>query len=206
MSEIEMKIKESTSELVEVCDKLTKGLAQHLNNGLDIASTQEVAMVADSIKDLCLAKEKCVKAMYYEQLMEAMAGSEYGIDYDENGPRYYRGRSAETGRFVHRKGYWDMDHESDEAHSEDYEAGHSDGYQKGYEDARSAGIGKNSKYERSMRGYEEADKANDKQAKMQNLQQYLDAIHEDLNKRIMTMDSQEKQLVKNSLQAIQNKI
>lgn len=89
----------------EICEKLLKSLCVHLESGLQEADADEVGKVVDMIKDLCEAKEKCVKSMYHQQIMEAMDESEneYGRDWDENGPlRGYRGRSARTGRFVHR--------------------------------------------------------------------------------------------------------
>ena len=158
MSEIEIKIKDKTRDLEEICDKLAKKLNQHLNEDMQGADTHEVGEVADAIKDIADAKEKAVKCLYYKQLMEAMSESEYGEDYDEEGPlRGYRGRSARTGRFVHR-GYEermmrDMDREDGRmyyAGSGMHTGGTSDNYTKGYEDGHARGY-----QEGHDRGYEE---------------------------------------------------
>lgn len=104
MSEIETKVKEKIKPLEESCDKLIKCLDSYFEQGIHEADTNEVMAVADVIKDLCEAKEKCVKSIYYMELLKAMERAEYDEDYDENGPirRGYRGRSATTGRYVHR--------------------------------------------------------------------------------------------------------
>lgn len=103
MSEIKMKIEKETDKLKGLCEKITDKLVSHLDSGFDQVDAGEVGAVVDMIKDLAEAKEKTVKAMYYSQLMDAMEDSEYGKDYDEDGPiKYYRGRSATTGRYVHR--------------------------------------------------------------------------------------------------------
>lgn len=168
MSEIEMKIKEKTKDLEEICDKLSKKLNQHLTEDMQNADTHEVGSVADAIKDIAEAKEKAVKCMYYHQLMEAMSDNEYGEDYDEDGPlRGYRGRSARTGRFVHR-GYEERmmsDRDMDRSSGRMYYAGTSTagtttgGYNKGYEDGRRMGYeeGHERGYQEGMnRGYREA--------------------------------------------------
>lgn len=105
-TDFEAKTKEHTEKLSNLCTKLTDYLTEHLSAGLQDADTQEVGMVVDMIKDLCIAKEKVVKAIYYESIGAAMEESEYGEDYDEDGMiRGYRGRSRTTGRYVHRAGY-----------------------------------------------------------------------------------------------------
>lgn len=104
MSEIEIKVKEKIKPLEESCDKLVKCLNSYLDKGIHDANVNEVMATADIIKDLCEAKEKEVKSMYYMELLTAMEESEYGEDYNEDGPmrKGYRGRSATTGRYVHR--------------------------------------------------------------------------------------------------------
>lgn len=44
-------------------------LEDEFDQGLDKADTQEVGMVVDMVKDLAEAKEKCIKACYYERMM-----------------------------------------------------------------------------------------------------------------------------------------
>ena len=229
MSEIEMKIKDKTKDLVEICEKLTKTVSQHLEESIKDADTQETGAVIDMIKDLAIAKEKTIKAMYYEQLMTAMSENEYGEDYDEDGPRYYRGRSARTGRFVHR-GYEEM-RDMDKTDGRMYYAGedarsytagmstsgtstsgtNSRGYEEGYEEGHRKGYREaSSDYDHARKGYEESKEkeknGGSKEKKLQALNDYLNTITEDLSQKIMDMDSQEKTVVKNKLQALQNKI
>lgn len=243
MSEIEMKIKDKTKDLGEICEKLTKTVSQHLEESIKDADTQETGAVIDMIKDLAIAKEKTIKGMYYEQLMEAMSGSEYGEDYDEDGPRYYRGRSARTGRFVHRGYEEHMMRDMDKGEGRMYYAGEdarsytgatvsggmstggstsggmsggtsggsSRGYEEGYEEGHRRGYREaSSDYDHARKGYEESKekekKGGSKEQKLQALNEYLNTITEDLAQKMMDMDSQEKTVLKNKLQALQNKI
>ena len=164
--EIEMKVKEKIKPLEEMCDKLVKCLDSHLDQGIPEADTNEVMAVADIIKDLCEAKEKCVKSMYYMELLKAMEESEYGEDYDEDGPirRGYRGRSATTGRYVHRP-YTEMMRDMDMPHKMYYggEMQSRDGENRGYKgDMHTYPDGSVSYYggenQRYMRMMEEADR------------------------------------------------
>lgn len=236
MSEIEMKIKEKTKELDECKEMLVHSLKNHLEQGVEAANAMEIGTVADSIKDLAEATEKCVKSMYQQQLMEAMSKSEYGEDYDEEGPlKGYRGRSATTGRFVHRgyeekmmnnrdmdRGYGRIYYPDGSVNQDEYNKGYEEGHRMGYEEGhnrgyqegvnrgyREAGSGSNSRYENSRRGFDEAHKEGsntDHEDKMQATQEMLNTITEELQPKIMKMNPQEKQLTKNTLQSMINRI
>lgn len=230
---------EKYKELESTLEKMAKGLDAHLAAGIQDADIAEVAAAADAIKDISEAIEKTEKACYYKAITEAMKESEYGEDYDEDGPRYYRGRSARTGRYVHRSYtephmsggtmyFEDRENNSDMAgksYTEAYGQGHRRGYQEGhdvgrrmgYEEGQDAGrrMGyenammehPRSRYDERRRGYEEMqEKHEDPAKKMQGLQEYLGVINEDLTDRMKKMDSQEKQLLRNTLASIQNKI
>lgn len=212
MSEIEMKIKAETEDFAKICEKLTDKLMSHLNDGIDQADTEEVGAVIDMIKDMCDAKEKCVKSMYYTQILEAMKDSEYGEDYDEDGPKFYRGRSATTGRYVHRP-YTKMmdDRDMDRDHGKMYYTEYTGNMPatvpypmaKGYEDGYIAGMTNGSKYENHKKGYEES---KDLEGKVKNLDSMLGDIEDDLSKIMPGMGNQEKTLLKNRLQNLQNKV
>lgn len=80
--------------------------AEFDKQGIEQVDTKEMGEVFDMIKDLS-------EAHYYRTLTAAMEESEYGEDYDENGPmeerRYYRGRARDSmGRFKSRRGYDEM--------------------------------------------------------------------------------------------------
>lgn len=194
MSEIEMKIKEKTKELDECKEMLVHNLKNHLEQGVEAANAVEIGTVADAINDLAEATEKCVKTMYHQQLMEAMKEKEYGEDYDEEGPlRGYRGRSARTGRFVHR-GYEerimrDMDREDGRMYYAGSSAGGgmstggtstSGGYNRGYEDGHARGYqeGHDRGYEEGRsRGYREAGTAN--RSRYDNARRGFDDTHKE---------------------------
>lgn len=85
----------------------------------------ELSMWSDIIKDLvCYDKDK--------KILEAMDESEYGEDYDENGPmeerRYYRGQPRDSrGRYISRRGrrgyaepYYHMTPEMYKEHGPEY--------------------------------------------------------------------------------------
>lgn len=231
MSEIKNEIKEKTKAMEDICEKLVKTLSVHLESGIQEADTEETGKVVDMIKDLCEAKEKCVKAMYHCQIMEAMEDSEgYGKDWDEEGPlRGYRGRSARTGRYVHRaysegrdmdrndgRMYYTVEPAHDNAsayrdmrmYEERMNPGrmYSDGsiewqkaYNRGYTDGK---MSSSTRYDMARKGYEEAEDHTEKREK---LQQLMDALEQDLMPYAPTMDANDKQIVKNGLQKMINR-
>lgn len=89
--------------------------------------TDEIGMLADVVKDLSEAEEKCWEAEYYKSVTKAMGeqsmGYEGGMGYDGNMMGYennmgydgqqgyrqgYRGRDS-MGRYTSRRGYADRD-------------------------------------------------------------------------------------------------
>lgn len=239
MTEIEMKIKECTEPISKACEKLTKHLEHHLDNGIEEADANEVGAVADAIKDLADAKEKTIKGLYYAQIMDAMKDSEYGEEYDEMGPKYYRGRSKTTGRYMHRSYMEPMDmneHDrmsyngnmnrnyggenskpySEKVHMRDMDRGDSkmyytedryhEGYKRGYEEGSMNSGGGSSRIEMSKKGYEEAKETKDKEMRIQKLNELINSITEEVTPLIREMDVTEKSMLRNGLQALQNKI
>lgn len=228
MSEIEMKIKEHTQDIAKICDMLTRSLQSHLDEGIDKADTQEAGAVVDMIKDLSIAKEKAIKGLYYAEILEAMQGKDYGEDYDEEGPKFYRGRSARTGRFVHRAYTEPLEemrmyteagsrrnyeggrsYEEAKGYEEGRMRGYNDGHMRGFEEGQARGYEESKeksggKYDKSRMAYQQA--GNNKEKRMESLNEYLHTIADDLTKMITEMDTNEKQTVRNKLQAIQNKI
>lgn len=84
-------------------EKITEGAKCELDEkGINGINAEEFGKVTDMIKDLA-------EAMYYRTLTVAMEESEYGEDYDENGPmeerKYYRGQPRDSrGRYMSRRG------------------------------------------------------------------------------------------------------
>ena len=109
-SKIAIKLEEETKPIKKMCEKLMDAVNHELDKGIENVNAQELGEVIDMIKDLYEAKEKMVKSCYYKQIMEAMEESEYGEDYDEEGPmddmrRGYRGQPRDSmGRFMSRRG------------------------------------------------------------------------------------------------------
>ena len=107
-SKIAIKLEEETKPIVKMCEKLMDAVTHEVDKGIEHVDTEEMKEAIDMIKDLYEAKEKLVKACYYKQIMEAMEESEYGEDYDEEGPldegrMYYRGQPrSQSGRFMSR--------------------------------------------------------------------------------------------------------
>lgn len=214
MNEIEMKIKEKTKPLCDICDKLTKSIDSHIENGIDNVDAMEMGAVIDMVKDLAEAKEKTIKAMYYEQIMVAMDKSEYGEDYDQDGPRYYRGRDS-MGRYTHRpySENRDMDRSSGKMYYggrmpdyRGYDEGYDEGMRHGYEEAQRDGMMNGSRYDGARRGFEEAKNRGDREKAIKSLDDMLQTIGGDLAGLVPQMDAQEKMATRNKLQAIQNKI
>lgn len=109
-SKIAMKLEKEMEPIKKMCEPLEDAVKHELSKGIENIDAAELGAVIDMIKDLYEAKEKMVKACYYKQIMEAMEESEYGEDYDEEGPiddmrRGYRGQPRDSmGRFMSRRG------------------------------------------------------------------------------------------------------
>lgn len=101
-SVIKEKIKMELEPLEDICKKLVDR-AKHSMENMDDVDTEEMGLVIDMIKDMSEAKKYVVEACYKKQIMEAMETSEYGEDYDEEGPKFYtQPRSQSSGRFMSR--------------------------------------------------------------------------------------------------------
>lgn len=87
-------------------EKLAECSKMELEKGIENVDTKEMGEVAEMLNELC-------EAEYFCTLTKAMKESEYGEEYDMNGPmeerRYYRGRARDSmGRFKSRRGYDEM--------------------------------------------------------------------------------------------------
>lgn len=202
MNEVEMKIKEKTERIGNICERLTSMLENHLNDDILSADTEEVGKVIDMIKDLGEAKEKAVKALYYEQIMEAMLESEYGEDYDVYGRRGYRGRSKTTGRYMHRA-YEEMMPEDVER---EIEMRNGRMYYTEMEEDTGIMHEPSGRIEKARKGYEEAKEAKHKEESIRKLNEMVSAVTNEIKPLIPAMDVTEKSILRNGLQAIQNMI
>lgn len=113
-TKIELKLEKELDGLEKIYKKLEEVIKHEFDEGVEHINTHEMGEVIDMLKDVSVAKEKLIKGCYYKQIMEAMEKSEYGEDYNEDGPmdepryynayRYANGRYAPKGRGT-RRGY-----------------------------------------------------------------------------------------------------
>lgn len=99
IEEVNRKVK----ELCDLKDQLMCSAKEAICKGIQNVDTQEMGEVTDMIKDLCEAEEKCWKACYYHQIVEAMKKADeeekmYGGRMGYDNWRYSSGRFAPSGR------------------------------------------------------------------------------------------------------------
>ena len=91
MSEIKEKVEMELKPLEAMCEA-TKNHLNLLITGANSASAEEILAVAKTYGEIVDAKKDIVEMCYRKELMKAMEKSEYGEDFDEDGPKYYGGR------------------------------------------------------------------------------------------------------------------
>ena len=109
-----------------IIEKLAECAKHEVDKGVESLDTKEMGEVAEILKELC-------EAEYYAKISKAMDESEYGKDYDEEGPmeerKYYRGQRRDSrGRFMSNRGrrgyeepmYYTMTPEMMKAHDPEY--------------------------------------------------------------------------------------
>lgn len=90
----------------ETIEKIADCAKTEVCKGVENLDTKEMEEVAEILEALC-------RAEYFATITKAMGESEYGKEYDMDGPmeerRYYRGRARDSmGRFKSRRGYDEM--------------------------------------------------------------------------------------------------
>ena len=195
----------------EMIETLTEVAKCEIDKGIENVDTKEMGEVADIIKDLS-------EAMYYRTITVAMEDSEYGVDYDWEGRKGYRGQMRDSkGRYMsRRRGYmpmmrdydWDnmqMDRDMDREHGKMY-------YTEPMTMRNDNQTHTESRYDRARRGYEESkamhkgNTAEDKQHKMKELENYMKELSTDVTDMISDMSPEEKSLMKQKMQVLMQKI
>lgn len=166
---------------------------------------------------------------YHCKIIEEMEKSEneYGEDYDENGPlRGYRGRSATTGRYVHRPYrtigmspyYRDMDLDEEKMYYTDDSAMENvndrNGYSRGYSDGYAEGQNTKayeSRIDKAIRSYTDAmssttNSDKDKENKIKTLTELMHSFEMELLPHVKNMDANEKQIARNNLDSLKSKL
>lgn len=203
----------------EMVECLTEKALQELNRGVETVDTEEFSKVIDSIKDLS-------EAEYYAKISKAMGDSdpeeimEMFERYGDGGRRYYDhyryadGRFAPKGRGMYRRGYdeppyWRMTPEMyhDMEHYRDYDR--KDGRMYYTEPGQ---IMNESSYDRAKRAYTESrdlhrgNTAQDKEAKMRDLEGYFREISTDITDLLADMTQEERSMLKAKVSALATKL
>ena len=195
----------------EMIETLTEVAKCEFDKGIENIDTKEMGEVADMIKDLS-------EAMYYRTITVAMEDSEYGVDYDWESRKGYRGQMRDSkGRYMsRRRGYmpmmydydWDnmqMDRDMDREHGKMY-------YTEPMTMRNDNQTHSESRYDRARRGYEEtkamhkSGSVEDKKKNMESLEHYMKELSEEMAELIESMDASEKTMVRSKLQTLAQKV
>ena len=211
-------------------EKLSEVAKCELDKGIENIDTKELKEVAEIISELCEAE---VQAKISKAMDEADA--EESLDmYEKHGMKYYNNRRYENGRFAPKgrgQRYFMPEYDMDIDHM-DYGMGGKMYYngssgQSGtnsnmaespnryYSDNRSMQDTRDSREGRSgmaRRKYYDSkamhigNTAEDKQAKMRELEKYMSELSTDMTEMITDMSQEEKNLLKSKMQTLMTKI
>ena len=203
-------------------EKLAECAEKQFDNGIESVDTAEMGQVTDMLKDLA-------EAMYYRTLTKAMDDSdteeimEMFERYGDGGRRYYDhyryadGRFAPKGRGTYRRGYdeppyYHMTPEMYRSMENYRDMDRRDGRMYYTEPSMNSGVHTESRYDMAKRSYTESKELHrgntpeDKEQKMKELEKYLREIGSDIAELISDASTEEKNLLKNRMQVIMQKI
>ena len=194
----------------EMIETLTEVAKCEFDKGIENIDTKEMGEVADMIKDLS-------EAMYYRTITVAMEDSEYGVDYDWEGRKGYRGQMRDSkGRYM-RKRYtepmymmpemqWNWD---DMEYDRDMDKHMGKMY---YTEPMTMPHHTESGYDRARRGYEESkamhkdNSPESKQMKMKSLEDYTKELATDITDMVKDMSAEEKNMLRAKLNTLAQKV
>lgn len=186
--------------LEKIKEHIEEAMLAEFSKGIEKIDTKEMGEAADMLKDMC-------EAIYYCTLTEAMNDSdnEYGVDYDENGPRRYytpskRMKPAETYRDMDLQTMGRMYYTDTEGAGMEAKRYYTETAGNGRNDARMGRSGK------SRMRYYETKEMGDSSAKMQSLEEYTKSLGEDITEMIAGASENEKQMLRTKLQVLAQKI
>lgn len=205
----------------DMIETLTEVAKCELDKGIENVNTKEMGEVADMIKDLA-------EAEYYRKISVAMDESEYGVDYDWEGRKFYRGQMRDSmGRYMsnskmRRKGYKeiympkedyanmdelmrDIDRPMGRMYytKDDMEYGE---HTMGGRDAREGRSGHSRKGYMESKEMHKANTPEDKKAKMTELEKYMQELSTDVTEMISDATQEEKNLLKSKMAMLMQKI
>lgn len=220
---------EDMKSMIEV---LTSKAKSQLDGNIDCVDTEEFGEVIDMIKDLADAKYKCVVTKSMEEKDEdseiLMRLNRLDEDRRGYGGRYPISRRGYEYREEYNPNYrWDRD--MDRQYGRMYytdgngNSGNSSGGRMYYTDNGQMDSASNlrtmtnrnyteSRYDRARRGYEEskemhqANTAEDKQAKVASLEEYMRSISDDITDMIHDATPEEKTLLRTKLQTLATRV
>ena len=201
----------------DMIETLTEVAKCELDKGIENVNTKEMGEVADMIKDLA-------EAEYYRKISVAMDESEYGVDYDWEGRKFYRGQMRDSmGRYMsnskmRRKGYKeilmptedyaDMDElmrDMDRTKGKMYYAD-MDQYKAELKDYKEGRSGASRKGYMESKEMHKANTPEDKKAKMTELEKYMQELSTDVTEMISDATQEEKNLLKSKMTMLMQKI
>lgn len=202
----------------EMIEKLSEAAECEFSKGIENVDTCEMDKVVNMMENLS-------EAMYYRTLTKAMQESdteeimEMFDKYGDDGKRYYdmwrykSGRFAPKGRGTRRgyeePPYYHMTPDQYKEHDPEYwrDVDRKDGKMYFTEP-----VTMESRYEKAKRGYKEAkhahasNTAEDKQAKMKDLESYLKELSEDVTQLLSDATPEERAMVRGKMQVLTQKI
>lgn len=213
----------------EMIEKLTEVAKCELSKGVEEIDTEEFGKAIDMIKDLA-------EAMYYRTITVAMDDAEYGVDYDWEGRKGYRGQPRDAmGRYTIRRSggmrmgyeeppYWhitpDMYHdwdgmtEAERMRDMDKDTLHRMYYTEpvimttgSMHDATGRRDSREGRSGMMRKGYMEAkEMGKEKGDKMKSLEEYMKSMAEDLTEAIEGASPEERAMAKQKLSVLVSKM
>lgn len=185
--------------LKKICSHLEDTVLGELGKDKTQIDAEELGEVIDAIKDIKMA-------IYYASITDAMENAEYGKDYDVNGKFYTQPRDS-MGRYTSRS----YIHNPSMEQYRDMDTGMGRMY---YTDSNNMGVTgsandrmyQESRYERARRGYEESKLINPGADNMKAMERMLDSFEEELKELETKMTPNEKNIARNKLANISNKM
>lgn len=210
----------------EMIEKLSECAKCEFDKGIENIDTTEMSTVVDMFKDLS-------EAMYYRTLTVAMQESDtdeimemfdrYGNDrryYDHY--RYSNGRFAPKGKGTYRRGYEEMPYYMPfEVYGDEYyrdidrpkgrmyyteNSVNRNGTSNMVRDGREGKSGMSRRAYMESKEMHKGNTAEDKTAKMQELERYTKELAEDVTEMLTDMSAEEKSLLKSKMQSLMQRI
>ena len=191
-------------------EELSSSANTEISKGIDKVNTKEMGEVVDMIKDLTEAEKNKMEACYYSSIIEAMEKSEYGEDYDYEGPIYEERMGYRRGQ-MGRRNYPMRDKRMHDDRYDDYMMGRMS-YSNGAYGGGSRGMSTSGtsrygysydNYMRNRANYSTSD-PEDKQERMKMLDEYTKDLVVSISDVMQDVTPEEKTMLKTKLSKLVN--